>query len=131
MITYTTNGSFRYRHVLSVVFLVAISESLSAQSLSVPFSGNPETTGLATTELNACERSVELSLSSGGESTDTLAVQLDTEPGVYDPFVRKLVFNQTVQMVDDCSLTAAGSGLTDRTGPIHRHLYSLCSQRPG
>lgn len=84
--------------------------TLTAQSLSVTLVGNPDTTGLSTSEQLSLERSVTLNLSGLGSGGDTLVVELGTESGSFDLFSRKFPLNQTGTFEDGCSLNSSGGG---------------------
>lgn len=82
-----------------------------SQSLNVSLQGTPDTTGMSSTEVASLERSVQLTLSSSGSSSDTLVVELGPSSGNYDLLTRKFPLSQTGIFADGCSLNASGGGL--------------------
>ena len=74
--------------------------------------GDVDTAGLSSSELMSLERSVTLSLPSGGSSGDTLIVELGPEQGSYDLLTRRFPLSQTGTFADGCSLELTGGGAT-------------------
>ena len=82
-----------------------------AQSLEITLVGNPDTTGLSVSEQLALERRAELQLTPLGGGSDTLVVEMGTEVGSYDLFVREFSLAE-VGIFEDGSSLFYENGLT-------------------
>lgn len=101
-----------WKLTLSLLLLCASCTATIAQTLSVTYPAEADTTGMDGIMLLSLEKQLVLTLNSSGASSDTLVIEVGPEAGSYDLLQRKFPLSQTGTFDDGCFLESSTGDLT-------------------